>query len=44
MTGDKVPGTDRTISGSAKKNKIAALVDAGYSQYQAMQLYDLLNG
>lgn len=44
VTGDKVPGTDRTISGSAKKNKIAALVDAGYSQYQAMQLYDLLNG
>lgn len=44
VTGDKVPGTDRTISGSAKENKIAALVDAGYSQYQAMQLYDLLNG
>lgn len=44
VTGDKVPGTDRTISDSAKKNKIAALVDAGYSQYQAMQLYDLLNG
>ena len=44
VTGDKVPATDRTISGSAKKNKIAALVDAGYSQYQAMQLYDLLNG
>ena len=44
VTGDKVPGTDRTISGSAKKNKLAALVDAGYSQYQAMQLYDLLNG
>lgn len=44
VTGDKVPGTDMTISGSAKKNKIAALVDAGYSQYQAMQLYDLLNG
>ena len=44
VTGDKVPGTDRTISGSAKKNKIAALVDAGYSQNQAMQLYDLLNG
>ena len=44
VTGDKVPGTDRTISGSAKKNKNAALVDAGYSQYQAMQLYDLLNG
>lgn len=44
VKGDKIPGTDRTISGSAKKNKIAALVDAGYSQYQAMQLYDLLNG
>lgn len=44
IKGDKIPGTDRTISGSAKKNKIAALVDAGYSQYQAMQLYDLLNG
>lgn len=44
VTGDKVPGTDRTIRGSAKRNKIAALVDAGYSQYQAMQLYDLLNG
>lgn len=44
VKGDKIPGTDTTIRGSAKKNKIAALVDAGYSQYQAMQLYDLLNG
>lgn len=44
IKGDKIPGTDTTIRGSAKKNKIAALVDAGYSQYQAMQLYDLLNG
>lgn len=44
IKGDKIPGTNTTIRGSAKRNKIAALVDAGYSQYQAMQLYDLLNG
>lgn len=44
IKGDKIPGTSTTIRGSAKRNKIAALVDAGYSQYQAMQLYDLLNG
>jgi len=44
IKGDKIPGTDTTIQGSKKRNQIAALVDAGYSQYQAMQLYDLLNG
>lgn len=44
VKGDKIPGTDTTIRGSVKRNKIAVLVDAGYSQYQAMQLYDLLNG
>lgn len=44
VKGDKIPGTDTTIRGSKKRNQIAALVDAGYSQYQAMQLYDLLNG
>lgn len=42
VKGDKIPGTDTTIRGSAKKNKIAALVDAGYSQYQAMQLNIIL--
>lgn len=44
VKGDKIPGTNTTIQGSKKRNQIAALVDAGYSQYQAMQLYDLLNG
>lgn len=44
VTGDKIPGTNTTIQGSKKRNQITALVDAGYSQYQAMQLYDLLNG
>ena len=44
VAGDKIPGTNTTIQGSKKRNQIAALVDAGYSQYQAMQLYDLLNG
>ena len=31
IKGDKIPGTNTTIRGSAKRNKIAALVDAGYS-------------
>lgn len=44
VAGDKIPGTNTTIQGSKKRNQISALVDAGYSQYQAMQLYDLLNG
>lgn len=45
VKGDPIPGTDgKYYQGSKKRNQIAALVDAGYSQYQAMQLYDLLNG
>lgn len=45
VKGDPIPGTDgKYYQGSKKRNQISALVDAGYSQYQAMQLYDLLNG
>lgn len=45
VKGDLIPGTkDKYYDGSRKRNCISALVDAGYSQYQAMQLYDLLNG
>ena len=45
VKGDLIPGTkDKYYDGSRKRNCISALVDAGYSQYQALQLYDLLNG
>lgn len=32
-----------TISGSVKRNKIQALVDAGYSRSEATKIYELLN-
>lgn len=42
VEGDKNAKGD-TISGSKKKNMIAALVDAGYSETEARKLYEAIN-
>ena len=42
VEGEKYPNGD-TIRGSVKRNKIQALVDAGYSRSEATKIYELLN-
>lgn len=41
VEGDKYPN-GKTITGSVKRHKIEALVEAGYSRSEAMQLYELI--
>lgn len=43
ITGDK-NAKGNTISGSAKKNKINALIEKGFTRAEAEELYELLNG
>lgn len=43
ITGDK-NSKGNTISGSAKKNKINALIEKGFTRAEAEELYELLNG